>query len=176
MQKILSKRERIILYTVLGLIGLSIVFNFLIEPLFKKAELLNRQTDIVRTKLKKYMWLLSQKDNIQDKYKKFASRLNLPSERKDTSVTTLSVLENLAKEAEIHIVDIRPQTTSNLDLYKETVVDLRTEGTMEGYISFLYNIENSLSLLRIKKFQLNAKPKSSLLEGIFSISQLSLTE
>lgn len=176
MQKIFLRREKLILYLALGVIALSIVFNFLLEPVLKNRAALNKQIEIARTKLKNYIRLLSQKDYLQAQYKKFASGLNLPNENKGTSVTILSVLENLAKGANIHIIDIRPQPANNLDLYEETLVDLRTEGSMEGYLKFLYNVENSLSLLRIKKFQFNAKPNTQLLEGVFSISQLSLTE
>lgn len=176
MQKILAKREKIILSITVGVIIFSIVFNFLIAPALKKAETLNKEINIIRIKLKKYMRLLSQKDYIQQKYNKFTAGLNLSSASKDTTVSVLSVLEALAKDANIRIIDIRPQTIKNLDLYKEIIVDLRAEGSIEGYLKFIYNIENSLSLLRIKKFQLTAKPTTQALEGSFSISQLSLTE
>jgi hypothetical protein len=175
MQKIITKREKIILYTAAGVVMISVVFNLLIDPLLKRREIVNKQTEIVRTKLKKYIWLLSQKDYIQDKYKESASGLNLSNN--GASITILSALESLAKDANIRIIDIRPQAAGSVfGSYKEAAVDLRTEGNMEGYIKFLYNIENSLLLLRVKRFQLNAKSKSLALEGIFSISQLSLTE
>lgn len=167
MQKILIRRERIILCLAVSVIALSAIFNLLLKPVLKKREILNKRIEIARTKLKNYIRLLSRKDYIQDKYKKLTSGLNISAENKGTLVTALSVLENLAKDANIHIIDIRPQAA---------LVDLRTEGSMEGYLKFLYNLENSLSLLRIKKFQLNAKPNSPVLEGVFSISQLSLTE
>lgn len=176
MQKILAKREKIILCITIGVVIFSIVFNFLIAPVIKKAETLNKEINIIRIKLKKYMRLLAHKDYIQEKYNKFTSGLNLSSASKDTTVSSLSVLEALAKDANIRIIDLRPQTIKNLDLYKEIIIDLRAEGTIEGYLKFIYNIDNSLSLLRIKKFQLNAKPNTQALESNFSISQLSLTE
>src|SRR3989338_30475 len=109
MQKILIRREKIILYLTVSVIALSVIFNVLIKPVLKNRELLNKQIEIVKTKLKNYVRLLSQNDYIQDKYKKLASGLNLSSENKGTLVTALSVLENLAKDANIHIIDIRPQ-------------------------------------------------------------------
>ena len=174
MQKILSKREKAIFSLTVGVIIFSIIFNFLISPALKKAESLNKEIRVSRLKLKKYVQLLSQKEYIESKYNKVASGLNLLGPDKDTSVTTLSVLETIAKDANILIIDIRPQGNRNIDLYKETVVDLRTEGSIEGYLKFIYNIENSLSLLKIRKFQLSAKPNAPTLEGSFSISQLIL--
>lgn len=164
MIRMLSKRERIILYTTIGVIISAIAFNFIIAPVLTKINYLNNEIKVSRMKLTKYHWLLTQKDNTQNKYSKFSADIAVLGEQKDTSVSALSEIENLAKNADIRIIDIRPQTNS---------IDLKAEGTMEGYLKFIYNIESSLLLLRIKKFQLSTKPNSPTLEGAFSISKLS---
>ncbi|MDD5595137.1 MAG: hypothetical protein PHY94_02710 [Candidatus Omnitrophica bacterium] len=174
MQRIITKREKIILYLAAGVVIFSLVFNFALSPIVKKNELLNQQITVTRGKLKKYLWLLSQKESIQKKQEKAASADESLLTGKDTLVTTLSELERLTKEANIRIVDIRPQTSKNLDLYKELIIDLRTEGDLEGYIKFIYSLENSLSLLKIKKLDLNVKPDTQSLEGVFAISKLSI--
>jgi hypothetical protein len=173
MQKILAKREKIILYVTVGIIMFSIIFNLFIEPNLSRNENLNKEINIARLKLNKYLKLLSQKEYIQDKYNKFSASLNLSGSGEDTFVGALSEIESLAKASNIRILDVRPQSQKILDLYKENLVELRTEGQIEGYLKFIYNMENSLSLLKIKRFQLNAKPNTAALEGNFSISQLS---
>jgi len=170
MQKILNKREKLILYITIGVVLFGVIFNLCIFPVFGKYSSLNKEIEVARTKYRKYQLLLSQKDYIQNKYKKFASEVNLSG-----SGNVLSELEASAKAADIRIIDIRPQNPSESSkLYKEIIVDLRTEGTMEGYLKFIYLIENSLSLLRAKRIQLTAKSRGSPLEGSFSISQVSL--
>ena len=176
MQRLISKRERIILFVTVAVVFSSVVFTFLIAPLLKRADILNKEIKRTRLKLKKYAYLLSQESELKEKFEEFASRQHLSSESPEAAVSSLSVLEALAKEANIRIIDIRPQVPRSSQQYKETVIDLRTEGMMEGYFKFLYSIENSLTLFEIKRFQLNAKPNSQLLEGIFSISQISLTD
>lgn len=173
MQKILTKREKIILYVTAGIIMFSIVFNLFIESNLSRNETLNKEINIARLKLNKYLKLLSQKEYIQDKYNKFSASLKLSGSGEDTFVGALSQIESLAKASNIRILDVRPQSQKILDLYKENLMELRTEGQIEGYLKFIYNIENSLSLLKIKRFQLNAKPNTAVLEGGFSISQLS---
>ena len=174
MHKILSPREKLILSVTLIIVVFSIGFNFIIEPVLSKNTSLNKEISITRSRLKKYMRLLSQKDYIQNKYNKFSEILLRTNIGKDTSVNVLSEIENLAKESKIQILDIRPETPKIADLYKESLIELRTEGEMESYLKFLYTIENSTSLFTIKSFQLNAKPNSQVLEGNFSISQTSL--
>ena len=164
------------MYITVSVVIFSAAFNFLALPILKKNDALNREININRTKLKKYMRLLAHQDYIQNEYNKFTSRINLSETSKDTLVTTLSELESFAKDANIRIIDIRPQSLTNLDLTRKVLIDLRAEGTIEGYLKFVYNIENSLSLLSIKKFQLNAKPNTQSLEGIFSILQLTVSE
>lgn len=170
MIKVLTKRERIILYVTIGMLVFAISFNFVIAPVLTKNDGLNKEINLARAKLKKYFWLLSQKDYIQAKFSKFSTTFRISGEKQDTLVSALSELENLAKNANIRIIDVRPQTSRGLDLYKEVLIDLRAEGTMEGYLNFIYNLENSLSLLKIKRFQLTAKPNTPTLEGSFSIS------
>lgn len=177
MQKVLSAREKGILYFTISIVAFSIVFNFLIAPLLKKNDTLNREIELTRMKLKKYLGLLGQKENIQNKYSKLAQELDFSYLNENNIVTTLSKLEDLAKNANIRIIDIRPQGAAGGSLpYKALTIDLRTEGEMEGYLKFIYNLENSLLLLKIKRFQLSSKSNAQSLEGSFTISQISASQ
>lgn len=171
--KILNRREKLILGTTLAVFIFSITFNFLIAPVFSKNDLLNKEINFTRVKLKKYQRLLAQKDKIKDKYSKFLGVNNDIKEPNDVASGILPELERLAKDANIRIIEIRPiELDKKLDRYKETVVDLRAQGGMEDYLKFIYNIERSPLLLKIKRFQLTARPSTPALEGSFSISQL----
>ncbi len=176
MQRLISKREKTFLFVTLAVILFSMAFTFLISPLLKRADILNKEIKRTRLKLKKYAYLLSQETELKEKYDQFVSRQHVLDTAENPAVSILSILEALAKEANIRIIDIRPQTSGAAQPHKETLIDLRTEGLMGGYLKFLYSIENSLTLLDIKRFQLNAKPNSQLLEGSFSISQIFLSE
>jgi hypothetical protein len=173
---ILKKREKLILYVTLGVIILSILFNASIAPALSKNSVLNKEIGLARMRLKKYLVLLSQKEAITKKFSRFKQESNLSGRSVDSLVQTLTQLQEFAKESNISIIDIRPQAAKKLDLYKEILLDLRAEGSLEGYFKFIYEIENSLALLKIKKLQLNAKPNSQELEGIFSVSKLNISD
>ncbi|MCM8780838.1 MAG: type 4a pilus biogenesis protein PilO [Candidatus Omnitrophica bacterium] len=169
--KILTRRERIILYFTLLIVSVSTVFNLFIVPLFKRNSKLNEEIEITQKRLLYYRRLLSQKDYLQKKFNRASSYLNVASESQDVFISLLSTLEDLARQAHIRIIEIRPQEIKKLDLYKEIYVDVKTEGILEDYLRFIYGIENSLAILNIKRFQINARPDSTLLEGSFYISQ-----
>ena len=176
MQKILNKREKTIFLATILVIVFAIVFNIFISPILAKNEDLNRKINFTRAKFKKYILLLSQKESIQAKYSKYSSAFAVADQQAGALVSVLTEIENLAEKANIHIVDIRPQAPRGGGAYKEIVVDLRAEGSMEGYMKFIYNIEQSVSSLAIRKFQINAKPSIDALEGTFTISKAAVSE
>jgi len=174
MQRILTKREKIIVGMTGTVIIGSLVFKLLDWTVISRNEELSRQISFTKMKLAKYQRLLSQKQNIMNKYSKFAGAGGGAGQQKENLVGVLTELEAFAKEANIKIIDLRPQSGSRSNVpYKENLVDVSLEGEMEGYLRFIYNLENSLSLLRVKRFQLAAKPNSQMLDGVFSISQIS---
>jgi hypothetical protein len=167
--RILSSREKTVIALTLTVTLGSLLYNFLIGPLLDKNKQLDTEINFVRSKLVKYRRLLKQQDGIRQVYDKYASDLKLADVGQDALVSILSELEAFAQSGPIRILDIRPQNTPQ----KAVQVDLRTEGTIEGYCKFMYDIENSSLILRIKRLQLTVKPNSDLLEGSFSIIQVS---
>ena len=168
MKKTINPREKIILFATIAVVLFSVIFKVAIAPIMDKNEALNRQINATRAKLKKYMRLVAQKEAIQKKYSELSSGVSIPEQEAGTVVGVLSELEALAGKAGIRIIDIRPQSTRGP---KEVLIDMRAEGDVQGYLKFIYYVEQSLSSLSVKKFQLNAKPNSALLEGVFTISQ-----
>lgn len=176
MAKILTKGEKLSLFITAGVIISAIIFNFIIMPIFDKFESLGKETMITRIKLIKYLQLLSQKDAIEKKYKQFSPDSSLSGQEHDPFVAVLSELESLAKSSNIYILDVRPQSQRKTTKYKEIMVDLRTGGELKDYMRFIYDIENSISLLRIRKIQLNAESNTTALKGNITISQLAVSE
>lgn len=172
MKRILSGREKIILYITVGVVLFSAVFNIFLLPVLDKNARLNQKINSTTEKLKKYAQLMLEKERIEAEYGRFAATSGVSREA-DTSVSALTELENLANSAQIRIIDIRP-SSAKIQKAKGLIIETRLEGTMDQFMKFIYNIEQSISLLAIKKFQLNAKPNSAVLEGVFSIAEFSL--
>jgi hypothetical protein len=173
MPRIFKKREKIIFYLVVALVAASVGFNLIMEPLLAKDKLLSSEINAGRLKLKKYAQLLAQKETIENDFNKFSVPLN-NSGSQVASVSALSEIENLAGAANIRIVDLRPQSAKTIEGYKEILIELKAEGKIEDYLKFIYAVENSLFLLKIKRFVLTARVGPGLLEANLSISQISL--
>lgn len=172
LKRILSKREKLILYICIGVVVFGITFRFILHPVILKYSSLNQDIRISRSRLVKYRQILRQKDDIRNKYSRFDLNLSLSEQPQDTYVAVLSEIEHLSKTSGIRIIDVRPQDRI-ASPKKEIIIDLRIEGTLEGYMRFIYDVENSLLLLRIRRLQLSVKPASLALEGSFSVYQFS---
>jgi hypothetical protein len=167
----LTRRETLIFHLTLAVIILALCLNFLILPALKKNAALNKEISLAQAKLKNYTLLLAQKEKIKNKYDKLGAGLDLSKKNQDSLMSVLSELETYAREGGLRIIDLRPQASPNS---KVMVVDLKTEGPLEGYIKFIFRIENSLLLLNVEKLRLTAQSDSANLEGNFSILKPSL--
>lgn len=173
MKKFLSKREFAILRIALALLLFVVLFNIFLKPVLTQNEILNKEIRLTEQKIKKYKALLENKERLEKKYQKYMLPENEFTQKADSLVAALSDLENLAKSSNIAIIDMRPQAARKNDLYHEMPVDLRLEGGIEGYLDFIYKLENSFNLLRIQKFQLTTAENPQFLEGNFTITQIS---
>lgn len=172
MIKILSKREKTILFTTIGVILFALCFNLIFAPFFNRNASLNREIIVTRSKLNKYIHLLKQKERIEGLYGELSSLA--ANGTGNPAVDALREIENLAKTANVKIIEVRPQGTRQVGAERERSIDMRCEASIESYFKFIYDLENSLSLLRIKSFQMTAKPNSGLIETVFQLSQLEM--
>ena len=152
-----------------GLIGASLLNNLFFAPLMKEDARLNAEIKVSKTKLEKYLALLKHKDFFQAQFPQFYSDSLATGNTAQGATAVLMELESLAKGARLAILDIRPGTPGERRKGREIQVEMRAEGKAEDIFRFLYDFEGSLSLLRIKRFSLNVRPHSEVLEARFSI-------
>ncbi|MBU1125392.1 MAG: hypothetical protein KKC84_05160 [Candidatus Omnitrophica bacterium] len=174
MGKVLSPREKRIFILTVGLFIFSVCFHFFLGPFLNRFERAVKKISVTRVRLKKSFQLLSRKEELETRFQEMARTQPASSAKdQDPYIATLTELENLARDSGIRIIDIRPHTVRGSN-QKEIGADIRTEGSLEGLVRFLYRVENSFSLLQVKKMQVSSKANSQLLEGNFSILKLSI--
>lgn len=171
MLKVLKTREQFLLYVIFGLVSLSFVFNLIAYPLLQKNRSLDIEISKTRLKLMKCLDVLSRKDELKNISPDFSFGSTAFEQKQDTTVAVLAELEYLSQKAAIKILDIRPQSITRASGTREVSFDLRAEGEIDSYVKFIYEIENSVFLLKLKKIMLRAKPDSSSIEGTFTITQ-----
>ncbi|MEK6732944.1 MAG: hypothetical protein AABY55_04890 [Candidatus Omnitrophota bacterium] len=170
MIKLSREKEKKILYALVGAFLAALLINSTIIPVIKKYIFLDQRIEDARSKIKKYKWLNSHKAEIESRYSGYLPYFKADALKSDPIVSILSELENLAKQANIVISDIRPETSSNNAGRAEIVVNLRSEGKLEEYIKFAKDIEDSLFLSQIRILRLYSKNESQNLGADFVIA------
>jgi hypothetical protein len=158
----LSKKEKIIFYTAVTMVALLIIDRAIIAPVFYKIKSLNQEIQDKQIMIKKNLKILSQKERILSESSKYGSFLSESGLGDDEQITlVLKELESLASKSSVYLVDMKPAGIKESGSSKRIMVNLNCEAQMEQLVDFMYNMENSSSLLSIEKYQLAPKSKDS---------------
>jgi len=154
----LSKRERLILTLCIGIIALSILYAFVLEPFVNMWSGLNSEIESARLKLKKSTEILKRRREIAERYKNLSGYIKPQSGSDEEEIAQLlSEIEKLANTSNVRITDIKPKAARRSGYYKIYVVEVESEGNISTFTKFIYEIQNSPQLLKVKKLSLNMK-------------------
>ena len=158
----LSKKEKVILYLAVFIVSILILDRTIVSPIFYKIRLLNKELAQEQSDIKKNLRILSQKDRILAESSKYSSFLGDAKVSDDEQVTlVLKELESLASKSSVYLVDMKPGGIKETGSSRRILVNLNCEAQMEQLVDFMYNMENSNSLISIDKYQLTPKTKES---------------
>jgi hypothetical protein len=145
----LTKREKSIFIITTVVVGAIILFNFAIEPFFKKWQGLNKEILAQEIKIQKGLKLLKNKDLIIKDYRVYASVV------KDMS-KLLGYVEKGALSAGIKTENIKPRPLIHKEIYEEYVIELQIEGTLESINKFISYLSKSPVFMTVKEFDIRA--------------------
>ncbi|MBN3038732.1 MAG: type 4a pilus biogenesis protein PilO [Candidatus Omnitrophica bacterium] len=169
----LSKREKYILYISVTIIGLVLFDKAVLSPVTNKITKLNEEIDLQEKKLQRYLYILTQEDAITEEHKKYTQNVKQSSSDEEEKSKLLSVIEELARKSSVLLKNMKPGTTEREGPYNKYTVDIETESKIAYLADFMYQLEKSPRLLRVKEFNLApVKSKSSTIKSRMTITQL----
>ncbi|NQT06343.1 MAG: type 4a pilus biogenesis protein PilO [Candidatus Omnitrophica bacterium] len=172
MRERFSKREQALITVTVLVIAIVVAYGFIIEPLSKVFNRLNREIKVSRLKLEKSMKLLERQDEIEADYNKYALLLKPSTSEEEEIASMLQAIEAVASKDSIQITNIRPLPARDRGYYQELSFEVIAESPLEGLIKFMYDLQAADDLLRVVKFTLTAKSSSgNNLKAILSISK-----
>jgi len=174
MFKNLNKRERNLAGATLLIVSLAFFYKFIIDPIFTGWVNLNDEIESKTNVLKKDSGILSKYKILEAEYAELSRYVKSSKGEKADAADILNYIENISKNDSCYLVNIKPIGTRNLSSYKEVLIDVTAEATMEQFSKFLYDIENAKDmLLRVKQFNINSKTgQAGTLKGTFLVSKI----
>lgn len=161
-----SRREKNIFLAAALIIAIGLVYNFIIEPFFKRWNSINSKVIAEKIRIKKGLRLLDDKDEIIKGYNLYASSVNNLS-------NILSYIEKEAAYLNIKTANIKPKPIIQNALYGEYIIEVQIEGSFSSINKFAANIIKPPAYLAIKKFDLRAEETPSpYLKGTLVVSKI----
>jgi len=129
-----------------------------------------------KLKLEKSERLIAKKGSITSDYKKAASAVRMIGSEEEEMAKFLTEIESLANSSSVHINEIKPLPTKQLELYRKFYAELEVEGEMAQISNFMHRIQDSPHLLAIDRLSLGSKQAegSSLLKCRIVISKVAI--
>ena len=161
-----TSREKKIASLAVALVLVYVVFSFCVGPSVRANAQVNKEIAVARVKLKKYLTLIGNKDLLRQRYRIVYGSDFVQNEHGNEIVRTLSELESYAKSSQIRLLDMRPEMQGKK---KNVRIDIKSEGSIEAYTKFLYDLEHMSTSLHVQRASLNARPHAGELEGFFVV-------
>ncbi|MDD5454516.1 MAG: GspMb/PilO family protein [Candidatus Ratteibacteria bacterium] len=157
----LSKREKVIFYVTIFVVFSLVVTRFLFNPAVLRIEALDKETSEQEETIKKNLLLLSRENEIKKEYDKYSPYFEKSETKSIEPISFLKSIENLAQNASVELLDIKPSPLQEGELTKEYFVTLTCEAPMDSIFDFLYSIENSEQLLSVERMTVAPKEEVS---------------
>jgi general secretion pathway protein M len=149
----MNERERKLVIFGGGGLAIFVLLYFLLPAFFSAEETgtVGKQRD----DLNAIMQLYKDFSNVRAEYQRIETAINSQS-----GFSILTELENLASTAEIknNIESMESRTKPNNEYFRELAVDVRlVKITLKQLLQFLYSVEYSEKVLRVKKLHIEAR-------------------
>ncbi len=172
--KNMSKRERYIALAAISFIAIAILYNFIIDPIAKEWQSLDNEMASKTAALRRDLDILSARKTLETNYSKFAKYIKSDKSEEESVADLLSYLESLSRSDSCLVINIKPIGAKDIGLYKELLIDLSSEGGIQQFTKFLYDVENTKNMiLKVRHFVLTSKSgQEGTLKGSFLISKI----
>ena len=155
-------------------IVISILFDkVVLSPIIERINKLNGEIFIQEKRLEKSLRILAQEKLITSEYKKYTQFIRQSHSDEEQIAEFLSDIEKLVRKSSVFLADIKPGSVKKAGPYKEYTVKIEMESKISFLADFIYQLEKSPRLLRVKDFRLTPKKKGlEILKAEMTVTQI----
>lgn len=168
----LSKKEKRLFYIAATVVAVVFFDRVVFRPVLNKLESFNGKISVEEKKLEKSMLILAQEVAITEEYKKFAQSIKQEQSDEETIASLLSSIEKMANSVSVFILDMKPAAVEKAEFYKKYAVKIEAEAKISNLTDFMYQLENSSSLLRVSEFRLTPQKKETVLKINMTVTEV----
>jgi Tfp pilus assembly protein PilO len=155
---VLSKRERMILVWTVAVVGIALLYNFVISPILDARAEFQSEKQKLTEEIEKAKEVLSKKEALS---KEWGERIDngLNDDVSATESGVLNAIRIWAQNYGLTLSSVKPERerSDSKGEMKEISFNMACSGNMTSVGQFLWQIENSTLPLRITEFQLGSR-------------------
>ncbi len=160
----INKREKLLIYAVVGIVVVFLIEHFLFSGLRGKAKGVSQQIRIEESRLQAGLDIQKRKDKITAEYEELKPYLEKTEGISDREIFAkfLKEAEKVAQSAGVSIVSLSPQDET-IDESEDVKynADLRAEGNLGQVLGLMDKIQKSSLLIKIDKMSLSSKDEKA---------------
>ncbi len=173
--KDLSAKEKRWLLATVSVACVAAAYVWVLEPLMSHASGTGQKLESKKTAFQKSLKNMALYESGNAEYARLAERLPGMSGKEDIT-GSLGDLEKIAGESSVSIASIKPQTFEEEDGSKRVLFEISASADAPSFARFLYRLETSPQLLRVKRFSVMPGTQSSGgLQCTLLVSQLAVS-
>jgi general secretion pathway protein M len=171
----LNRRERYAIMAAVAIIGIFLIAQFVVEPLFSRTEQKKQNLHAKAVMLEQMRQLQAEYESLTQKTRISQSRF----QNRQKGFTLFSFLDQLAGEAGIkdRISYMKPsKKVQKNSPYKISQVEMKLDDvTLEQLTNYLYGVETSKNIIDITKISISKKDvKQGLITAVMQVETLEL--
>jgi len=172
----LSGREKMLVYGAAAAVILTLSDQVVIRPIVATFQSLDQQVKDLQGQISRTIQVLSQKDRIAAEIVRY-SKYNVPvTSEEEEMLSLLEHIEALASKTTVNLLYVKPAGVKSEGRTKKFYLSLECEGLQPHVVSFFYEVESSMKLLRIEKYAVQPTARgSSAVRGAATISRSLVT-
>ncbi|MBI5554401.1 MAG: type 4a pilus biogenesis protein PilO [Elusimicrobia bacterium] len=153
---ILQKREKIILWSCVVLIGIAMLYVFAVDQYFKCFQRIDTTLRSKQQLLRSSKGLLAQKESLDNDYSRLRKLLPAQGAIDEYASRFIIKIEKIARGTGIRkISSITPLPVKQAEGYQRLEAQINMEADISGLTRFLYELASGRNLLRIESLQVN---------------------
>ena len=152
----LAKREKYFVAAAVSVIGILLLFNFLVLPFFKAKDKLKRGIAVKEDEYKQIAALSTE----YQKYQKGAGDVTKTLSKRQKGFSLATYLEDAARRSGLSLKEMTQSPSKSNGSFKESTVEMKLEGiATEQLVDYLYDIEKPENLIFISRISIGDNKK-----------------
>lgn len=156
---ILKRRELFLLIFYLFMLLVIGVYFFFFRFVYPRYKIINNQILGAEEALVKINRILASKVLVEKEFNTFEKKFATDKEEQAASWQILQNIKSKATNAGLNVINIKPLVMKQEGSYGAFDFKLETEGYLQNFGKFLYNLDDSPYIFTLKYTQLNAQAR-----------------